>query len=705
MLGGTSKWDIIGSRPAGDLSNLKSFVRAVGRKGIPLIFLEPGGKEPIDLRSMQMQNTDDDDAQKKAKAAGNPRWAEVRTRAGIQLATTNVKRLERYADRAAKIYSNSVPNLATVAGDGLLVIDADHAEGVKAFCAAYKAATGKDISPTVLTPGVQNPDGTWKHKGGGHFYLQLPEGYTLPDSVRSFSVGEGKFQWSIFPLDHYILIPPSVRPEGPYRWVGTVHEAPALLLEVIETDAKNRAEAMARRAERAANRSGPTGIDAWAAATDWSSLLEPDGWFVTGCRTACGCPEVTAPGVHASPKSATAHEPGCLETDTSSGHGPLHVWTDNPPPGIAGYTKATGSSTLTKLQYFAWTHHGGNEAAAIKALGIIGGTPIPGTSTAELNAELAAANRCDGKGGSAVGPNDTPTPSTTLDGPPTPPSGGAPIGSGIASPGGSGGSSPSSDSFAKASTGPFKKTQGTSSSPPPPPPNSSGFDEEEFDEASDDDDDRVPPPDDLDEDTREVQEKLPPNRRFEPYDKALYPAGFHSTTDLLRKIFDYSDVTRTIFHAARDRRPRQVHPMALLAHELLRRGTRCPVNLRLWAGTPPSTFVVIAGRSGLGKSESAKPDASPWPNLKAPTFLANAAARKVTLSPEDMTTYQARMSMASAQWGAQPFPTTPQGYVSSGSGPVNSGSGNSGSGNSGSGNSGSGNASPSSTDLIRFYDH
>jgi hypothetical protein len=46
------------------------------------------------------------------------------------------------------------------------------------------------------------------------------------------------------------------------------------------------------------------------------------------------------------------------------------VFTDDPPPGIAAYRELTGSSTLTKLQYVAWTHHDGDIEAAKIALGL-----------------------------------------------------------------------------------------------------------------------------------------------------------------------------------------------------------------------------------------------------------------------------------------------------------------------------------------------
>jgi hypothetical protein len=107
-------------------------------------------------------------------------------------------------------------------------------------------------------------------------------------------------------------------------------------------------------------------------------------------------------------------------------------------------------------------------------------------------------------------------------------------------------------------------------------------------------------------------------KKFNPHDRDMYPLGFPSDPDLLRRIFDYSDVTRTIFHAARGRDPMPVHPVALLMREMVRRGRRCPVQTRLYPGTPLSLFVVDVGRSGTGKSEVAKEDASPWPGHKLP---------------------------------------------------------------------------------------
>ena len=126
------------------------------------------------------------------------------------------------------------------------------------------------------------------------------------------------------------------------------------------------------------------------------------------------------------------------------------------------------------------------------------------------------------------------------------------------------------------------------------------------------------------------------DRGFDPYDTSLYPKGFPSDPELMNRIFNFSDETRTIFHKARNRRPKSANPIALLMRELLRRGLRCPVETRLFKGTPLSTYVVVVGRSGTGKSEAAKEDASPWPGaaLAAPKWLEDKATKKIPADPK-----------------------------------------------------------------------
>jgi hypothetical protein len=382
---------------ADEYPDLTKYVTALGACGTELIFLEPGTKDrPIDLRTQSQKLEDNDYAQERARRTGNPHWDKKVTRAGIQIATADPERLTDYVAQAKERYPDDTPNLAMLVRN-LIVVDADWRAGIDFFIRISKEATRQDIGPTTASPGVRRADGTWKHHGGGHFYFLPPEGWELPEGGRTINLGEGDEKVSVFVSNQYILIPPSVRQEGPYRWVGEVLDAPPELIDDIAYDAYLVTMARAERSARAADRTGPDSVDRWAERTDWRELLEPDGWHYTGSTTSCGCPEVTAPGVHASPKSATAHEVGCRETDTSSGHGPLHIWTDNPPaPLIAYITRPNGSKTMTKLQYVSWMHHGGDDGAAIRALGITSGHLLGGPkspiSAADIQARFAEAN-------------------------------------------------------------------------------------------------------------------------------------------------------------------------------------------------------------------------------------------------------------------------------------------------------------------------
>jgi hypothetical protein len=119
------------------------------------------------------------------------------------------------------------------------------------------------------------------------------------------------------------------------------------------------------------------------------------------------------------------------------------------------------------------------------------------------------------------------------------------------------------------------------------------------------------------------------DEKFDPFDEELYPLGFPSDPELLLKIFDFSEPTRVIFWSARDRRPKAINPLTSLVRELIRRGMRCPTDVRVM-GKPLSTFVAVVARSGTGKSESLQEDALVWPKLAAPKWLEDKASRTIT---------------------------------------------------------------------------
>jgi len=102
---------------------------------------------------------------------------------------------------------------------------------------------------------------------------------------------------------------------------------------------------------------------------------------------------------------------------------------------------------------------------------------------------------------------------------------------------------------------------------------------------------------------------------FDPTNRAVYPLGFHSTPEIIAGVMDYSDRTRALFHKARSER--NVHPIGLYLMDLIRFGNRLPTDLGPYPGAPLSTYVVLVGRAGTGKTQTGRADLSPndWNTL------------------------------------------------------------------------------------------
>lgn len=248
----------------------------------------------------------------------------------------------------------------------MLVVDVDTPEEREAFLTSwYDAYAYASEAELVRPPGitVESPGSydyvakTWKHFGGGHWWFTLPDEFVLPPG----KVFKGAGGFAIMYGEAYCLVPPASRPEGLYRLVGGTNPTPSWMLETLSVAGSARGAAY-DAAHIRLSAGGP--IDRWSATTSWASLLEPRGWIETSMADTCGCPVWTAPGDHASPKSATAHDLSCGRFDVSEGWGPLKIWTDHPPDGLPA------SGAVTKLQFVALTDHGGSDGAAMDALRI-----------------------------------------------------------------------------------------------------------------------------------------------------------------------------------------------------------------------------------------------------------------------------------------------------------------------------------------------
>lgn len=387
MLGATPITAILGSGvDPRDPDAMRAFVRTACQAGMAIMFIQPGTKEPADLRTPQKRNADNRAAREAARLAGRRDWERVRAPAGLALATTDATTALRYLDRYIETYStygnddgsgNQVEpyiieypavNVAVEVGrSNLVVVDCDTAEQVAEFLAM--AGAPPETPPTVRSPGKRLPDGTWAHRDGGHFYFTVPPGATMPSELGAMNLGETGFAvlWS----NRYVLIPPSVRAEGAYELTGRDYSLPDWLRVAADARASGRRERAERRHERDDDDVLSSRIDTWAQEVSWESVLEPLGWVPVSQSDSCGCAIWTGPGDHASPKSATAHDAGCALGWDNDANAPLHIWTDHPGEPFETWIAANhGLQTLTKFQAVALTEYDGNQAQMMDALGL-----------------------------------------------------------------------------------------------------------------------------------------------------------------------------------------------------------------------------------------------------------------------------------------------------------------------------------------------
>lgn len=423
--------ELLASAPdATDHTAVRAFIQQAAALGLALLFIYPGTKKPADMRSPQQRGAERRKAQDDARAAERQDWASVKGPDGLDLATTDVGTLDKYLDRYVGIFSKwsntdgaeaawsqkaevsgaitmtepvAVSLAVEVGRSGLVVVDCDTTDQTVRFLAAaasYPGGFDTEAPPTVRSPGHAGTNGelddpaTWAHRDGGHWWFDVPEGVTLPPGKGAATLGgrdksdnadkgddlgdNADKGYAVLWDRRYVLIPPSVRAEGSYRATGSVRELPEGLLDHITAEAQKWAERRDQARER--SREGDDlaqRIDAWAEGVSWASILEPLGWAAVGRPdTSCGCPLWTAPGVHGSPKSATAHNGGCTSGRYTLVNAPLHIWTDRPGAPFADHMVTTGDETVSKLQAVALISYGGDVGEAMTDLGLSGGLEV-----------------------------------------------------------------------------------------------------------------------------------------------------------------------------------------------------------------------------------------------------------------------------------------------------------------------------------------
>jgi replicative DNA helicase len=342
------------------------------KQGFAVVVIEPGGKKPMCTLTARQVNQADREAREAAAEAGDRHADRRRHACGINHALTDPAKALAVVKRM--IATHGHVNIGVELGRSrMIVVDVDTEAEKAAFQRDLQwfgsdSATGE---PTVLSPGKRNADGVWTHSGGGHYWFRPPDDWE-PGGSGVCKVTNETGSYTILWSDRQVLVPPSVRPEGPYRLTAPPMALPSWLAGKIAGSIAAHEERRQRTFDRLTG-GDASSIDVWSAGRPWDELLLPDGWTPTGLLDSCSCPTWTRPGDWSNPKSATAHEPGCTVYDTDLGSGPLHVWTDSPPEYLVG-----SGGTLTKVQYIAARYHGGNLAAALAELGISqdGGPPM-----------------------------------------------------------------------------------------------------------------------------------------------------------------------------------------------------------------------------------------------------------------------------------------------------------------------------------------
>lgn len=405
MLGSTPITAILGSGvDSTDHEAMRAFVRAACGEGLSLLLVLPNSKQAADMRTVRQRRADDKIAQEQAKAEGRRAWEQVKSPSGLALASNDAKTVLKYLDRYVESFSEwgdvnaggmvcvtGVPfdakrakageivitkpvavNLAVEVGaSGLVVVDCDTREQLMRFLNVSEAPP--DMPPTVQSPGQMNAEGVWVHKDGGHFWFTVPDEVlpVLPRNSGALTWG-GDHGFAVLWDRRYVLIPPSVRPEGAYELTGRDYPLPEWLAVAIMDHGAARYERYQANRDAGSDSDDAlsAAIDTWAESIGWADILEPLGWTPAPRSDGCGCAVWSAPGLHASPKSATAHDSGCSLGRYTEVNCPLHIWTDHPGEPFDRWLADEKTSTLSKLQAVSLVDYGGNIGKAMDALGL-----------------------------------------------------------------------------------------------------------------------------------------------------------------------------------------------------------------------------------------------------------------------------------------------------------------------------------------------
>ena len=184
----------IGMRPEDSTAGYRRYVKKLAELGVAVLLVAPGSKLPDDVRA-DRKKKDDQRRWERIRAALLPHGMILSEEApaGLHLATKDPKEIQARVAAYRKKYGEGTPvNIGIEAArSNLLLVDVDTPAELQAFRATWLHNVYQDpannypldsiagMGPTVRSPGKQNPDGTWAHRDGGHWYFRIPENWNI----------------------------------------------------------------------------------------------------------------------------------------------------------------------------------------------------------------------------------------------------------------------------------------------------------------------------------------------------------------------------------------------------------------------------------------------------------------------------------------------------------------------------------------------
>ncbi|MEX5711981.1 bifunctional DNA primase/polymerase [Parafrankia sp. FMc6] len=237
--------------------------------------------------------------------------------------------------------------IATGPRSGLAVLDLDPRSGGAESLTELETRVGLLPGTAMVVTGSD----------GVHFYYRHPGTKVVS---RAHSLGRGL---DVKADGGQVVAPPSVHPNGSrYAWSGNVDGLlagdiagylapwPTSRLTPAEPEPMPPARPPAPASPSSGTGDAAQITDRWSAETDWSVLLEPAGWRCCW-DNGHGERRWVRPGKTDSGWSAVSHD---------GEHTYLHVFTSN--------STFDSDASLSKFQVFAHLHHGGDQAAAWRAI-------------------------------------------------------------------------------------------------------------------------------------------------------------------------------------------------------------------------------------------------------------------------------------------------------------------------------------------------